>query len=358
VALRFRSRRMPAPELPETSSPFETAEALVAQGEYRAAIASLSATNRVLPDVAIERRLARLRLETFIAEQAHRSPAGDQWPPPVPADDPFAGQIGVPEVAAEDLDGSTVRSGVIGHGALIVRGLLGPEAVATLRGAIDGAFAGAARYYGSGPEPDDPWFSVYDPEPNLPDMLSHGRDFVWQGGGVLACDSPRALQLIIDALDASGVIDAVEAHLGERPAMSCRKTTLRDVPPDTWGGWHQDGAFLGDDIRALNVWVALSDCGVDASSLDIVARRLHTIVPTGTEGAHFSWSVSDAVAMEAAGEAGIETPVFAAGDAILFDEMNLHRTGHGPHLTEHRFALECWFFAPTNYPLDQVPLAV
>ena len=48
----------------------------------------------------------------------------------------------------------------------------------------------------------------------------------------------------------------------------------------------------------------------------------------------------------------------APGDAIVFDEMNLHRTGFGPHLAPHRFAPECWFFAPTDHPLDQVLLAV
>ena len=147
-------------------------------------------------------------------------------------------------------------------------------------------------------------------------------------------------------------------HFGERPALSVKKGTLRDVPPDTSGGWHQDGAFLGRDVRAMNVWLALSPCGVDAPSLDVVARRLNELVPPGIDGAYFDWAVSDAAATAAAGPGGIASPVFAPGDAILFDQMNLHRTGARPGLSEHRLAIEAWFFAPSHYPLDQVPLLV
>ena len=69
--------------------------------------------------------------------------------------------------------------------------------------------------------------------------------------------------------------------------------TLRRTQPEvgtTW--WHQDGAFLGADIRALNVWLSLSHCGRDAPGLDIVPRRFDRIVETGTEGAPLSWTVS------------------------------------------------------------------
>ncbi len=64
--------------------------------------------------------------------------------------------------------------------------------------------------------------------------------------------------------------------------------------------WHQDGAFLGG-VRALNVWLSLSHCGDDAPGLDIVPKRIDRVVPTGTEGAAFDWSVSQAVVDEAAG---------------------------------------------------------
>jgi len=49
---------------------------------------------------------------------------------------------------------------------------------------------------------------------------------------------------------------------------------------------------------------------------------------------------------------------FKAGDAIVFDEMNLHRTSTLPGMTKSRFAIEAWFFAPSCYPLDQLPILV
>ena len=61
------------------------------------------------------------------------------------------------------------------------------------------------------------------------------------------------------------------------------------------------------DVRALNVWLSLSRCGDEAPGMDVVPRRLDHIVPTGTEGAMFEWSVSEQVAEEAAGETGVLT---------------------------------------------------
>ena len=49
-------------------------------------------------------------------------------------------------------------------------------------------------------------------------------------------------------------------------------------------------------------------------------------------------------------------PEFAAGDALMFDQLTLHRTGILPTMTRDRYAIESWFFAPSRYPHDQVPL--
>jgi hypothetical protein len=48
--------------------------------------------------------------------------------------------------------------------------------------------------------------------------------------------------------------------------------------------------------------------------------------------------------------------IFRAGDAIIFDEMNLHRTSTSSEMSEKRYAVECWFFAPSCYPMDQLPI--
>jgi ectoine hydroxylase-related dioxygenase (phytanoyl-CoA dioxygenase family) len=162
---------------------------------------------------------------------------------------------------------------------------------------------------------------------------------------------------VIEALDEAGIGDVLTTYLGERPVLSVKKTSLRWATAGTdaiW--WHQDGRFLGRDIRAVNVWIALSHCGVDAPSLDFVARRMDRIVETGTEGARHGWSVSDDVAARAASDATVVRPVFAPGDALLFDQLLLHRTGVSPTMTRDRLAVEAWCFAPSTFPAEQIPI--
>ena len=126
--------------------------------------------------------------------------------------------------------------------------------------------------------------------------------------------------------------------------------------PDADTNWHQDGAFLGREVRTLNMWLALSPCGVDAPGLDMVPRRFDEVLPTGTEGALFDWSVSPDLVTEVAGDEVI-SPRFEPGDALLFDHLFLHRTGVTPAMSRERHAIECWMFAPSSYPDGQIPLA-
>ena len=129
------------------------------------------------------------------------------------------------------------------------------------------------------------------------------------------------------------------------------------MPPGFQGEWHQDGRFLGERIKALNAWVALSPCGIDAPGLDIVARRVPNILQCGTDGAIADWTIGSAQVLEAAGSS-IATPRFEPGDALLFDQFLVHRTAGRPEQTLKRWALESWFFAPSAMPADHHPLAV
>jgi hypothetical protein len=160
----------------------------------------------------------------------------------------------------------------------------------------------------------------------------------------------------MEVVDETGVGDLIATHLGERPALSANKCTLRRVPIDTNTDWHQDGAFLGEGARTIDLWLSLSHCGRDAPGLDIVPRRIDHVVQTGTEGAFFDWSVSPAVVDDVAGETPVIRPEFAPGDALLFDHLLLHRTAAGPEMTRERYAIETWFFAPSAYPDGQIPL--
>ncbi len=324
------------------------AEHLVMQGQFREAITTLTAQNRRNPSIPVERRLVHLRHEAFFA--VPHDALGDPWPPPFEKD-VFSGIDGIPEISASDLSVDTLRAGIFGHGALIVRGLLDPDRCTRLRESIPLAFAAFDSFESGAADAEaSPWYWP---------MQTTGiveRSWVRGGGGVLAADSPRMLFDLLETLESTAVPEVLTMHFGERPAISVKKTTLREVPPDTDTGWHQDGAFLGEGIRTVNVWVALSPCGVDAASLDVVPKRLDHIVPTGIDGAAFDWSVSDGLAEMAADGCDIVRPIFEPGDAILFDEMNLHRTGAGPGLTKPRYAVEMWFFAPSTYPMAQIPL--
>jgi len=120
--------------------------------------------------------------------------------------------------------------------------------------------------------------------------------------------------------------------------------------------WHQDGSFLGKDVRSVNLWVALSPCGRDASGLDLMPRRIPYIVETGTQGATFDWAVGPGTVEILAQDTPVASPEFAAGDALLFDHLYLHRTSLPPNRSKTRWAIESWMFAPSCYPADQGPL--
>ena len=116
---------------------------------------------------------------------------------------------------------------------------------------------------------------------------------------------------------------------------------------------------MGTSLRTVNVWIALTDCGgpdSDAPALDVVPRRFDDLVERGTHGALFDTFVGQAVVEREAGVLGIERPRFAAGDALLFDDLFLHATAVTPSMTKERYAIESWFFAPSSFPPDQVPL--
>ncbi len=51
-------------------------------------------------------------------------------------------------------------------------------------------------------------------------------------------------------------------------------------------------------------------------------------------------------------------PRFEPGDALVFDEHLVHRTSLEPGLTEDRYALECWLFAPSHTSASYTPFLV
>lgn len=348
----------------------EAAKALVDRGATREAIALLTAANRADARAEIERALVRARHDGAAALPPPRATADRV---PVVSD---GGAGGLVEVTAADLDVEVIRTGFAQGGCVLVRGLVPPERVPGLVHGIDATFAAYDAWdAGEGPAPQD-WF---DPFP-MPDKISPAsagaavtiapgapeasiipvrrhRRVSREAAGVWTVDSPRMLFDLFELIDETGVGSLMTEYFGERPFLSANKCNVRRVPAvEMAGGWHQDGAFLGEDIGAFNCWIALTRCGRDAPGLDIVPRRFDRLLEAGSPGAYFKWSLSDKDVLGAADGAGIVRPEFEAGDALLFDHRLAHRTATSPTMTKARHAIEAWFFAPSAFPPSQLPI--
>ncbi len=326
------------------------ASALVDDGRPLEAVALLTAANGVAHDPRLEETLVALRHSAF--DGLDRSVPVDV-PPVVTA----AGRPGpFDDLTPDDLTLESLRDGLSRNGCVLVRGLIAHERATRLSAGIDRTFDGFdADAAGATTAETSPWYAPFQPQSGRYRVGGRNK-WVRASGAVWTAESPRMLFELCELLEDTGIGDLVAAHLGERPALSANKCTLRRVPVDTNTNWHQDGAFLGADVRSVNLWLALSDCGDDSPGLEIVPRRIDTVLPTGTEGAIFDWSVSPQVVAEASASAPTLTPHFRAGDALLFDHMMLHRTAVGPGMLRERYAMETWMFAPSCYPEGQIPL--
>lgn len=330
----------------------ETADRLAAAGSPLDAVDLLHATNQAHPHPDVERRLAELRHQAF-GDLANGPSAHDRWPVPVDAADPPE-RPHVPQIEPRDLSATTLREAIARHGSAHVPGLLDADQV---RAFVDGIEHVLALRESNRDRPFTSHSSWYHSLP-LPreQAQSLARHWVAGDGGMLACDSPKLLDMLFATYESVGLREVVADYLGERPALSANKATLRRARLEGKSDWHQDGAFLGTGIRAINVWVALTDCGIDAPGMDLVPRRFEEVQETGTGGAIFDWAVGPEVVSRLAVDAAVVRPHFRAGDAMLFDELYLHRTAIDPSMTKPRHAIESWFFAPSAYPEGQVPL--
>lgn len=298
---------------------------------------------------AVEAEVVALRNRAFA--ELDRRPGRPTWPVDQP--DPFPGTSGIPEIARDALTAEVLGGALVHHGCLRVNGLLDADRARHFRDLISRVHDERERR-GDGPAAEADWFQPFD----------RGREKA-EGFGraafVRVVDVPHALGELVDVFAESGVTRAVTGYFNERPVMIANKWGLRQTLPATeprCADYHQDGAFLGDGIRTVDAWIALSDCGpgTGAPSVDLVARRLPGILPRD-DRALFPWSLAEVTAGEVAEDAPIVSPVFAPGDALFFDERLVHRTGVGPD-TAPRFAIESWFVAPSSYPDKHLPVVL
>jgi hypothetical protein len=328
----------PEPELPSLS-------------ELRSEIDELSQANRLDPDPGREREILSARHLAGI-RLVDEAPAAPRFPDSggvvIPEGDPL------PEFRREDLTPELLRAAILRDGCALVRELI-PRALALeLADGIDTAYARREASEG-GESPDDGYYDEFVPDDRFSGPLL--RSWIKEGGGLLGADSPTLAFRFMEALRERDIDRLVSAYLGEPALISAHKTTMRKAEPSVSGEWHQDGRFMGP-ARALNLWLSLSRCGDEAPGLDIVPTRLDDYVATGTEGAALTWTISDDEARQAAGSSSVVRPIFEPGDALLFDELFLHKTGSDPGMPKPRYAIENWFFGGSAFPADYAPIAV
>jgi hypothetical protein len=323
------------------------AERLVREGRLADAVAALADQARRNPDSPVAIRSVDLRRKAAIAYSAEAGPGRSPWPPLYP--DPFPDVAGtLPEIEASMLTADVMGGAVAHHGCLLVRGILGPTQVARAVDAIDRAQA--ARHLlaesSRADAGDNPWYRPFDSHTMAPESV---RNMVASQGGTWLADSPAGTAIVLGDLRAAGILTAITEHFGEHPFFSLQKSTLRrSLPINKLTAWHQDGSFLGPEIRTMNVWLALSTCGAEhpAPCLEVVPKRVDEILPTeGNLGqSSIAFDLVDAVAADTP----VIRPEFRPGDGLIFDERFLHRTFLSPDMTEPRYAVECWFFAPSH----------
>ncbi len=316
--------------------------------EMLATIARLTAANRETRDPDTEREVLRLRhlagirlMESAPAAPAFAEPASDRLPE---AD-------GLPDIEAAELTPELLRAGILRDGSLLVRGLVPREAAEAFADHIERTFAERERGEDAAPG----WYEEFEPHPRFGPIDE--RPWIKAGGGVLAIDSPTLSFEMLELFESAGVPRLVAGYLGEPGLISVQKTTLRKAEPSVVGGWHQDGFFMGQ-VRALNLWLALSRCGDVAPGLDIVPRRLEEFAATATDEAVLSYQVSQREAEAVAGDTAVVRPVFEPGDALFFDDMCLHQTAADPSMPNPRYAIENWFFGGSSFPREFFPVAV
>lgn len=317
---------------------------------FREAVDLLDAAVRRTPDSQLEEALVRLRHAAVGPAGAINRAVTDQpWPRSAPDQTGTA----IPEVQATDLTVDHLTGALAQRGSLIVRGWLSPDVAEALRRTVATALCEAHTAIEAGRDQAPPWFVPFEAHESYEFGLMD-RAFTRYADSLLTVESPRALARVLAAMADTGIGDLLQEYFGEWPVLSAKKSTLRRASRQSPRGWHQDGAFLGSATRTVNTWIALTPCGIDAPGIDMVVHAFDDIVPTGTDGAPFPWSVGDAV-VERLGMP-VERPVFEAGDALFFNQMSLHRSGIEPTMTCERIAIESWFFAPSTCPSEQIPI--
>lgn len=317
-------------------------------------IDSLTAHCLSRDDPTAERQLVRLRHDLGIALVAERSesegdemsPAARRMPPGTP--DPFPDVVDrPPEIASGEFSAEIVRGALLHHGCLLVHEFFGADHIERLRDDIDRVVDDYGAWVERGHETVSPsWYEPFVSE-QAPVPLAK-RTMGGLLGTWFAADSPRGLLHLLDAFDDAGLPRVLDDYLEEPSCFALEKTALRRVPNTVPPAWHQDGFAFGADRALLNVWVALSDCGVDAPGLGVIPTRFQEIIPS-RPGATIPWDLDPEEVLRIADGVPFVELTLRPGDALVFDEMLLHGTVVDPAMTKSRYCADAWFFPASDF---------
>lgn len=331
---RLRARKLDA----KAGSAYEA-------GDYAATLQALLLANRLVPDAWREVMIRDVRL-LAAGRDLGRPGSNSRF-----FRKPRLDTSGIlPSCTVSQLCPELVRAAFNKAGCLYVPGVLDADEVAQLREVIDSTHADWER-----DREQRSWVApARIAEPEGHNRLIGTRSLSRPLGAALAVDSPRAMFRCSEMLERHGLVDLARDFLGEVPMYSANKFVLWRVPADgPDASWHQDGRFLEDsnDIRSLNVWTALTDCGEgeDAPGMELVLERLdYYVMPD--ESCDFDWTVSDKQVDSFRERVPVVTPRFRAGDMLLFDHRLLHRTARLQGMTQQRYAIETWMFPLSAFP--------
>lgn len=325
---------------------FDSVDGIVAE------IERLSADKASREDPETAKRILQLR-HWAGARLAGQSKKSTPYPKPDYTDLPEPGEV--PETTLAEATPERVRGALLRNGCLLIRNVIPRQDAEDLASDIEQAYQIRAELSeGASNGSAKGWYEEFAPD--TPYISTVNREWIGGGGGLLAADSPVMHAKMLAAFSNAGLNDLIAGYLGESAAISDQKCTLRKTPPGSGRGWHQDGSFMGE-VKALNVWVALTHCGDTAPGMEMVPKRVDEILPSGTEGTEISIQIHEDIVRSAAGDAGISCPIFEPGDVLLFDEMFLHTTAAEPDMPNTRYAIESWFFGASAFPEDYVPIA-
>jgi hypothetical protein len=322
-----------------------------------------------VPDVAPDAHTAAASLCRAIeVSRAELDSFGYEVRPPTFRSAPIA------SVAAADLNVRVLREALQTDAALVVRGLLSPERCARAAALISAARAERDRFdecssqerARSGPRSAD---EVFVPlastlAPAVP--LAMLQDVARLCQAVLVAEAPAVLDELMLVLAETRLLPLVAEHLGESPAVSVDKLLVRSaapeiprsfLPEELDPGWHQDGADWDPGTRSLNVWIAFDDCGPGTGrrSMEVFPKPVNAVVPPAL-GVDPSAHVDAIRALQR--EIAPAALSLAAGDAVLFDHLNVHRSEGGRQYTATRRSAEFWFFAPSTFPAQVTPMLI